>query len=202
MKKDSILAIRFMLRGNYLYEKRRYCEALLSYNRSLCFAEPETLLPSLCYGKRALVYFDLKEYELCLANIELSIESRVLEEGAVNLDDLKSLCLELIETHKPKPDDDPKNFFKLSFPSNKLLPCLSDCVELREDEKFGRHLISNRDLDVGDIVAITDFSFVFFSRRAVLHHCSNCAKSSMKLSLIPCMGCADGKLSVFRPFVS
>lgn len=192
MSKDNSEAVKFLLNGNSLYEKRQHCEAILSYNRSLCFAEPETQIASLCYGKRSLVYFDLKEYELCLANIELSIGDNPVDQ-TVKFDDLKSECSRAMKSYRRAPDEDPMNFFKLSYPANEKLPCLSDCLEMRVNKKFGRHIISTRNLNVGDIIAVTDFSFIFFDKRARLHHCSHCASSSTKLSLIPCTGCAKGK---------
>lgn len=192
MSKNNIEAVKFLLNGNFLFEKGRHCEALLSYNRSLCLAELGTEIASVCYGKRSLVYFDLKEYELCLANIEWAIQNQSTN-GAVKFDDLKSKCFQLMKTHRHAPDEDPLNFFKLSYTANKKLPCLSDCLELRVNKKFGRHIISTRNLNVGDIVAVTDFSFIFFDKRARLHHCSHCTKSSTKLNLIPCTKCAKGK---------
>ncbi len=192
MSKSNTEAVKFLLNGNFLYGKGRHCEALLSYNRSLCLAEPLTQITSVCYGKRSLVYFDLKEYELCLANIELATQNHSAD-GAVKFDDLKAQCYQLMKTHQHEADEDPMNFFKLSHPANKKLPCFADCLELRVNKKYGRHIVTTRDLNVGDIVAVTDFSFIFFDKRARLHHCSHCTKSSMKLSLIPCTGCAKGK---------
>lgn len=192
MSKNNIEAAKILLNGNVLYEKGRHCEALLSYNRSLCLAEPGTQITAVCYGKRSLVYFDLKEYELCLANIALATQNHSADE-AVKFDDLKSQCFQLMKTHRYAPDEDPMNFFKLSYPANAKLPCLSDCLELHVNKKFGRHIISTRNLNVGDVVAVTDFSFIFFDKRARLHHCSHCTKSSTKLNLIPCTGCAKGK---------
>ncbi|KAG4077048.1 hypothetical protein HA402_016035 [Bradysia odoriphaga] len=188
MSKNNSEAVKFLLQGNFLYEKGRHCEALLSYNRSLCLAESATQIASVCYGKRSLVYFDLKEYELCLANIELAKQHSTGE--VVKFDDLKSQCFERMKTHRHAVDEDPMNFFQLTYPANAKLPCLSDCLELRVNKKFGRHIISTRNLNVGDIVAVTEFSFIFFDKRARLHHCSHCTKSSTKLNLIPCSGCA------------
>lgn len=194
MCKNNYEAVKFLLSGNVFYEKRQHCEALLSYNHSLCFAEPGTQIASLCYGKRSLVYFDLKEYELCLANIELAIENNNSVDRPVKFDDLKTECSQLMKTYRHAPDEDPLNFFKLSYPPNEKLPGLSECLELKVNKKFGRHLITAHDLKVGDIVAVTDFSFIFFDKRARLHHCSQCTTSSTKLNLIPCTGCAKGKI--------
>lgn len=194
MVKDNITALQLLIIANDVYERRHYCEALLSYNHSLCYALPNTRIASVGYAKRSLVYFDLKEYELCLANIELAIENHNPVDEPLNLDDLKSECIELMKTHRPAPDEDPLNFFRLSHPPNVKLPPLSECLELRVNQKFGRHLITTRDLAVGDIVAVTDFSFIFFDKRARLHHCSQCTTSATKLNLIPCTGCAKGKV--------
>lgn len=201
MSKSNIEAAKWLSNGNDLFEKNRYFEALLAYNHSLCLAEPGTEIVALCYGKRSEIYFHLKEYDLCMGNIDLAKEHFPLAEME-KLNHLKSKCKQLRKTHHPEPDEDPMNFFKLSYPANEKLPCLADCLQLRVNKKFGRHIISTRDLKVGDIVAVTDISFIFFDKRARLHHCSHCTKSSTKLSLIPCSGCAKGKIFLFEIFIS
>lgn len=193
MHKNNAEASILLVRGNYFYEKKRVFEALLAYNNSLCFAEPLTNIAAICYGKRSVVYFDFKEYELCLANIELARQQNPTYEIGM-LEDLKVECNKLLKTHNYEADENPMNFFKLSYPANVKLPCLADCLQLKVNKKFGRHIISTRDLKVGDVIAVTDFSFIFFNKRARLHHCSHCLESSTKLNLIPCTGCVQGKI--------
>lgn len=198
MTKNNRDAIKYLLSGNYFYEKDRCCEALLAFNRSLCFAELGTQIASICYGKRSLVYFHLKEYKLCLANIELT-EKQNPTAGIGQLANLRTECIRLMQNHIVEPDEDPMNFFKLSYTANVKLPCLSEGLELRKNKKYGRHIVSTRDRKIGDIIAVTDFSFIFFDKRARLHHCNHCTKCS-KLNLIPCLGCAKGKICCFKSF--
>lgn len=192
MTKDNTEALKCILTGNYYYEKQQWCEALIEYNRGLCFAEPTSHTVAILYGKRAVVYFDLKEYPLCLANIELA-QRQNYHVGFRMLEDLKYECIYMMQTHIVQEDEDPMNFFKLSHPANARLPCLAQGLQLRVNKKYGRHIVATRDFKVGDIIALSNFSFIFFDKRARLHHCSHCTKSSMKLSLIPCRGCSKGK---------
>lgn len=84
------------------------------------------------------------------------------------------------------------DFFKLSHDSNKKLPALSECLELFENEKYGRHIITNRDLKAGDIVAITE-SYIKLQHPGFLGRCHNCLKTN-NLNLFPCRkNCPDGK---------
>lgn len=192
MTKDRIQSIKYLFRGNYYYEKQNYCKALLTYNLSICEAEVDTEIASIAYGKRALVYYDLKEFDLCLLNLELA-EQHQKNGRIIDYNNIRTMCVTRRDEYERPPDIDPSNFFRLTHPANPKLPCLSGCLELKFNRKYGRHIITTRDLQIGDIVAMSDFSFMFFDKRARLHHCSNCAKSSMKLSLIPCLKCSKGK---------
>src|ERR1700744_5876199 len=117
MPKNNSEAVKFLLAGNEFFDKNECCEALLAYNHSLCLAEPGTQVAALCYGKRSVVYFHLKEYELSLANIESARQQYPID-GIGKLDELKTECNKLIKTHRHEPDEDPMNFFKISYPAN------------------------------------------------------------------------------------
>lgn len=72
-----------------------------------------------------------------------------------------------------------KHEFKLSYKANPKIPFFIDALELREDAKNGKHLITTRDLKGGDVIAVIDKPW-----RAPV--------SSMKVDyLIGCYTCAD-----------
>lgn len=182
--------------ANVTYEQHNLLDTLLLLNKSLSLADPNSNLPSCCYGKRAVVFFDLNEYDLCIADINLSIQTNK-RDPLVTLPPFKAFTEYMRDKHHhPEADDDPTNFFQLSHPANPRLPCLADCLQLNTNEKYGRHIITTRALNVGDIVGVTDFSFIFFDKRARLHHCSHCTTSATKLRLIPCPNCDSGEFKI------
>jgi SET and MYND domain-containing protein 4 len=193
MSKCKIQAEKARNDGNVFFRNSKFCEALLEYNKSLCFSVVGSEDVALAYANRSAAYMNLKEYDLCLKNIELAKKSGYPNPKMKKLEIREAECKQAMETHQPDPYDDPENFFKLSYPPNKKLPCLAECLELRVDEKFGRHIITTQDLKTGDIIGLTEPTFRLFDKRARLHHCSYCAKSSIKMNLIPCSGCSEGE---------
>jgi hypothetical protein len=88
------------------------------------------------------------------------------------------------------------DFFKLSYKPNPKYPSFADCIELRSNEKYGRYLVTNRDLKVGDIIAIEDFLYSCprrdtnedFAKHMNNVICAHCFKSKL-LDLVPCDQC-------------
>jgi hypothetical protein len=179
--------------GNEFFEEGDFCEALLAYNFSLCYARTGTETVGLAYGNRSAVYFHLEEYELCIQNIELAKAHNYPLNKIQKLDTREEEAKRLMNENPSKPEGEQAKFFKVSYPPHPKHPNLADCLELYEDKKLGPHIITTRDLKPGDNVALTDPAFTLITKRARLHHCTNCKKNSMRLSLVPCPGCIYGE---------
>lgn len=85
-----------------------------------------------------------------------------------------------------------KDFFKLSYKPNRRLPELADCLELRENHVFGRHIVTTRDLQAGDIVGLSEPFFKAFDKNAVHFRCSHCFKENF-MRLLACKNCKNGE---------
>jgi SET and MYND domain-containing protein 4 len=191
MKKSDKKAGKFRKIGNDLFADGRFCEALLAYNHSLLFAKPGSIELALSYGNRSAVYCEIKEYQLSLENIELARAHGYPQEKSENLQDREKRCLEMIKLKVSARSHEIE--LKMSFPCNPRVPGLADCLQIQENEEFGKHLVSNCDLKAGDIIASYDPTLLYFDKRARLYRCSHCADVSKKLSLIPCTNCTKGK---------
>lgn len=84
------------------------------------------------------------------------------------------------------------DFFQLSYPPNEKIPFIVEGLELNENDQFGRHIITTKELKAGDIVAIEEPFFKTINEDVIKIRCSNCLKSNA-LSLIPCGSCTAGK---------
>lgn len=142
--KDVSLAVKYRLEGNELHLKRKLFEALESYNNSLCVAELDSVDIPLAFGMRSAVYLEAKQYRLCLENIQLARDNGYPADKVDILNYVEEKCKKLIQGHEPNPDDDPWNFFKLSYPANEKLPFIVNCIEVRKTKKFGRFVITNQ----------------------------------------------------------
>lgn len=97
--------------------------------------------------------------------------------------------MQLQENQEPSDENDRWNFFKLSYAANENFPAIVNCLELRSNEKYGRHIITNQDLNPGDIIAVEKRSFNNLNEKGSYIRCANCLKSN-KMSLIPFYNCA------------
>lgn len=135
--------------GNEFYSRRKFFKALLKYNESLCFAEPESDNVGHAYANRSAVYFETRLYEKCLNNVQLAKSHRYPESNFEVLAKREEKC----RGQKEK-SSDVWSFFKLSYKPNQKLPFIADCLEVKKSDKYGRHVITNRSLKVGDIVVV------------------------------------------------
>lgn len=142
--------------GNKFYRERRFFKALLLYNESLCYAEPTSENVGLAFANRSAVYFEMKFYEKCLKNIELAKRHQYPESSCEIINKRFDKCEDSLRGQKPinDPKSDVWSFFKLSYPPNKKLPYIAECLEMKTSKKYGRHVITNQDLKVGDIIVI------------------------------------------------
>lgn len=190
--------------GNKFYSQRSFFDALLKYNESLCFAETGSENLGFAYANRSAVFFEMKLYENCLSNIELAKLHNYPENSFEILNKREARCKELMKNEIQK-SSSPWSFFKLSHPPNKKIPFIADCLEVKINEKFGRHVITNKNLKVGDIIAIekpfceillSESKFVEVPDGNIFQRCSNCLKENA-LDLIPCSNCCKGMNSDF-----
>jgi hypothetical protein len=199
---EKSMALR--IEGNTFYSQRNFFSAMLKYNESLCFAEPESENVGLAYANRSAVYVEQKYYDKCLRNIGLAKRHRYPQSNYAILDKREVKCKELMKKEKLKLSD-PWNYFKLSYPAHKKVPFIAECLELKNSEKFGRYIITNRPLKVGDILSIekpfcnvllAESKFHEIPDSNVYQRCTGCLKEN-GLDLTPCMSCCKGSLEMF-----
>lgn len=138
------VATNLRIEGNSLVEDGKLFEALECFNKSLCVAQSNSHDTSSAYECRSVAYLEAKEYQLCLDNIELA------RKYCDNIDRLEVLnirqkkCVELMGYDQRNASDDPWNFFKLSYQANDKIPFIVDCLELHNNETFGRFVIASQ----------------------------------------------------------
>lgn len=160
-------------------DQSKYFKAILAINKSLCH---ESSCLASAYVARSKIFWELKEYQACLDSINLARQHSATK----SLKGLEMKCRkELIS--KKTDDDDPWNFFKLSYPANPKIPFIADCLEVRESWKFGRGVITTKPLRPGDVVAIEEPLFRMLNLESRYSRCANCM-SCNKMNLIPCPG--------------
>lgn len=197
-EKSDSTAIALRNEGNKLYGQRKFFDALLKYNESLCYAVGNEIL-ALTYGNRSAVYFQMKMYSQCLNNIHQARINKYPANKLPTLIDREKRCLELMKQQQHEAPEDPFTFFKLSYPANEKVPFIIKGVKLESDTKYGRKIIADQPLKIGDIVSIeSPFFYALLSdprygdgkpsnKFNFCHYCLN----ENKLDLLPCLNCTS-----------
>lgn len=191
-KKSNARATLLRNVGNKLYQNKKFFEALLKYNESLCYTEDDET-KAISFANRSAVYMELKLYPECLHNIKLARDHKYPADKMSKLDNRESACKRL----KPRARHDPFDTFKLSYKSNEKIPFVIDGLNLETDKKYGRKIITDRELKVGDIISLETPIFTAFYLDAnqnegkpenKFNFCYLCMMDN-NMDLIPCDGC-------------
>ena len=191
--KSNVVAENLRRKSNEFGDRGEFYEALIACNQSACFAVPSTKALSVAYANRSKIFFKCGLYMECLENIKLARDNGYPAENLHKLEARDDKCKKLLEAGNEK--FDVWSFFKLSHPANEKIPFIINCLDLREDEKFGRHIFTTQDLKTGDFIAIEEPFCKIRSGNTDYSRCSHCLKSR-NLSLVPCTGCTSGKSNI------
>ncbi|XP_052890927.1 SET and MYND domain-containing protein 4 [Anopheles moucheti] len=196
--KDNVKAQSLRTRGNALFHPKvkRYIEALKCYNESIAFSEKGTEDRAIAYANRSMICYEMHRYEECLENIRLARDSNYPERLANKLvkreEDAKKALLAAANNQpgmKVGKETEPHvSEVKLSYNALETVPQVAACLELSESDKFGRYVVTNRNLNAGDVVII-ERPFCRLLRdvyRCI--RCDFCLKESL-FTLLPCESC-------------
>ncbi|XP_052902185.1 SET and MYND domain-containing protein 4-like [Anopheles moucheti] len=174
---------------------KRYIEAIKYYNESITLAEKGTEERALAYGNRSIVCLELHQYEDCLKNIRLARESNYPARLAGKLKkreaDAKQALAKATKNTKGSttPANEPaQRELKLSYTGHENMPHVAKCLQLQQNDEYGRHVVTDRPLNPGDIVMI-DKPFVTVLEDPLRYvRCAYCYHETT-FTLIPCEGC-------------
>ena len=178
-KKSTFYAKKYLNAGKSKLKKQKYYEALENFNKSLCMAEKGSQDSAEAFASRSQVYFEIGEFEKCLENIKLSVDSGYAKSELLHRE---STCRNLLDNQQLP--ENVWNFFKLSHPPNPKVPFVANCLQMMNHEVFGRYIITTQQLKTGDIIAIEEPFFKIVDASAFHLRCSNCLKSN-KMNLLP-----------------
>lgn len=182
-------SLEFRQSGHKWYSQdEKHFDALENYNESLCFAEENSENLSLSYASRAAVYYDWKLNQLCYENIQLANNSGYPDRLKNELVTLQTKCKKKLKKSKKNVKNDTIFEPRLSFKSHEKVPFIASCLDIRRNKKYGRYIITNRNLSSGQILAVEERYFAVLLPKLRYQRCANCLREN-SLSLIPCQGC-------------
>ncbi|CAG9801197.1 unnamed protein product [Chironomus riparius] len=183
--KSDIKSIEFRNLGNQEYSSKYFdtFKTLRYYNMSIAYAESKEQA-ALGYANRSAAYFENQNYEECLQNIQLARNNNYQADKMSKLDEREAKCRKLLADQVVDPKKNLWKVFELSYPANKRIPFIADCVELKQ-KSVGRGLFATRDLKPGDVISNEESVVYFLRAESYYERCFNCYKANA-LNLIPC----------------
>uniref|UniRef100_A0A182T2V3 MYND-type domain-containing protein n=1 Tax=Anopheles maculatus TaxID=74869 RepID=A0A182T2V3_9DIPT len=201
--KNNAKALVLRNLGNSLYNPMKLdamSEALLYYNESIAHAAKGSETRAIAYGNRAAVCYHFQQYEDCLENVRLARASNYPDRLASKLKKREDEAKEAMEEKQFCEDEEccgskAKNKknpvfdeLRLSYKANSNVPQMVECLQLNRNAKFGRQVVTDRALKVGDVVMIEQ-PYVTMVHEDFRHlRCAYCYDSN-PFKLIPCEGC-------------
>lgn len=162
--------------------KKNWEKAAISYNKSLCFAEPGTENIALAYSNRSACFFKVKMFDKVLVDIDLAIKAKIPDRLLPKLKQRREYALKMILVMTGGlPNSTPQ----LSYKADKNIMSMANVIKIEHNEEYGRHLVAKSDIPKGKVVLmeknfqISDYPW----------YCYTCSKQSM--NCIACISCPD-----------
>lgn len=186
--KDNRRARRYLSLGATASSQGAHQDALIYLNKSLCLAESGSGLITKIFKARSDIYDSMKNSDKCSENKKLARDSQVPKEAVSQSDDGGPSLAN--QQQQQAENSGAWDFFKLKYPSRQNYPTISNCLELQKNEALERIIVTNQDLEPGDVIAIEETPFkALYTLGHPIYRCANCFNSN-EMSLIPDDDCA------------
>uniref|UniRef100_A0A904A5V9 MYND-type domain-containing protein n=1 Tax=Anopheles quadriannulatus TaxID=34691 RepID=A0A904A5V9_ANOQN len=192
--KDNEKAAQLRSAGNKMVHPKvkRYIEAMKLYNECIAFSAKGSEERSLAYGNRSFICLKMERFEDCLQNIRLARESNypkhLNEKLNLREKEAKQALSKARNQNATKVSPEVVEELQLSFPAHENAPQLANCLALGRDDQYGRHVVTNRKLKVGDVVMI-EKPFVTVTMDTCQYVWCDFCQAERLFTLIPCEGC-------------
>lgn len=178
-EKCSKKSKKFLNDANEFRNNSKFSDAIISLNKALCYATTDNDR-ALIYLTRGKIYYELKLYKECLENFDQA--KNHLHHN--DFHDIEENCKNSMKLND-NDEEEISNFFSISLPTNSKIPFIAECLKLQESWKFGRGVITNRNIKTGEVLVIEEPFFKMLNKDVRHKRCSFCLKSN-RLCLIPC----------------
>lgn len=187
--KRDVKAEAHRMEGKKLFTQGKYFDAMKEFNIALRFAQNFSDEVGLAYANRSSCFFFLNMFDECLVDIELAKDSRYPVYLTEKLNERIRICnLVMLNNQRiPKRLREPL----LSFKEHKEFPGAAECLEIRKNDKYGQHIVTTRDLEIGQTILVEEpYSITTFSESKGRDRCMHCFKECR--NFIPCTSCVNG----------
>lgn len=191
--KDDSLAKHERECGKKLFSEKKYLEAMDKFNCGLGLAENGSAEIGLAIANRSSCFYHLQMLDKCLVDIEMAKNSNYPEQLKDKLEARLAKCSEakkndhfmdgVFIAHEPK----------LSFDENPEYEGVANCLKIHENDEYGRHIITTRDLKIGQTILIEQ-PFAAIDKRFYMAGHSRCHSCFERCqNFITCENCVVGQ---------
>lgn len=188
--KSNQLAESFILVAEKCLAAKNFPEALENYNHCLRFAVSKSQVASDAFAGRSKVYHETKQFQQSLTNVQSAIDACQSLEKSKSLQAFHETVKKIASDCAA--DNVERSFFSLTQPKHGKIPFIADCLEVRENDIYGRYIVTQRDLLPGDIVVVEEPFYKVLDPQKRHTRCAICLQQNM-MNLFPCGKCSDGE---------
>lgn len=196
-RKCSEISTIYREEGNALYvqthDPNTHMQVLSLYSTSIALAPENSEELAFGYGNRSAILLHIEKYEESIADIDKALLISNSDKLKAKLSSRRSTCLKFINELKNNPKQDPEtdmDFQTLELPnitSSKKVSHVSESLSLEYNQRHGKHMRANRDIEPGEIVAIEEAYVSAPETNKLFLVCSHCL--SQIWNGIPCKFC-------------
>lgn len=164
-----------LVMGKDEFVQGNYVKAMRLFNTALRFSENDSEEEALAYGSRSDCFLKLKMPEECLTDINLAKKPKYPAHLMSELTNRSKICIDLLKSEEFEKEQFSPIEPKLDFDEHKKFAGVADCLNIRRNDKFGRHIITTQDLKVGQTILIEQpFSIHRLDTTVGSERCTHC----------------------------
>lgn len=187
---SELLALAYANRSAVLKKIHKYKECIQDIDRALALPYPNNLKNKLYLRKiECLSILKHPKTEDAVKEAQNWLDRMSLDDVShkkMNNMFISAKKISISNTSKEQSIIKQSSLPKLNMCNNEV-PCASNAITIKYNEKYGRHIVATRDINVGEIIAIEKPYSVIFNPNNLQTHCSNCLEVCW--ANIPCNYC-------------
>lgn len=157
------------------------------YSGSIALAPDNSEELAFGFGNRSALLKHMKKFQECISDIDRALSITKSDNLKAKLLARKRECSKLIKESLKDVQNSKKVELPKIIPSKKV-SCVAESVSLKYNKNYGKHLVANKDIKPGEIVAIEE-AYIAYPQTKKRHIvCSHCL--SKTYNGIPCTFCA------------
>ncbi|XP_031628272.1 SET and MYND domain-containing protein 4-like [Contarinia nasturtii] len=189
LQKSDLNAKLVREQANAIFAQGKYYDAMEQYNLAMSMAKNcRSEEFGLAIGNRASCFFNLNMIENCLADVQLAKGTNYPKHLMHKLNEREIRCTKLMA--KPQFKSASHDIWEptLSFNEHNEFAGVADCLKIKKNDRFGRHIVTTCDLKIGQTILVErPYAAVPPRENEGRMRCWYCFKECM--NFIPCKSC-------------